>query len=81
LLADPSVLERARERVRIWAERGGAHPEYVEAWKSVLSRTPEEIAAFLVDRGEHACALRQVTPFAGVLDPRERWKHWRAVSA
>lgn len=64
----------------MWAEQGGAHPEYVAAWQVVLSRPPEEIAAFLVDRGEHATSLRQVSPFAGALEPRERWSILRAVS-
>jgi hypothetical protein len=80
LRSDPRILERARERVRRWAESGGAHPDYVDAWEVVLSRPPEGIAAFLVDPGEHARALRQASPFAGSLTPRERWSIWRAVS-
>lgn len=79
LAADPSLVERARARVRLWLETGEvAHP-YARAWEDVLSRSLSEICAFLVDEGEHARALRQVTPFAGVIDPRTRWRIWRQV--
>jgi hypothetical protein len=33
----------------------------------------------LVDPGESARALRQCSPFAGVVDSRTRWSIWRAV--
>lgn len=78
LAADPRVLSRARERVRTWMER---HPEapYVRRWDAVLRRPSPEISAFLTDDGEEATELRQSTPFAGALAPRERWRIWRAV--
>ena len=38
-----------------------------------------EIAALLIDPSERARALRQATPFAGTLEPRERWKLWSDV--
>ena len=34
---------------------------------------------FLVDEGEHARELRQSTPFAGLIDPRARWRLWAEV--
>jgi hypothetical protein len=34
-----------------------------------------------VDESEEARALRQVTPFAGAIDPRTRWRIWREVRA
>lgn len=71
---DPTIIDRARARLRSWAERGQAHPYYVEAWMVELSKPIDVIVAFLVDPGEHARALRQVTPFAGVLGARERWR-------
>ncbi|MCL2724505.1 MAG: hypothetical protein FWD69_08720 [Polyangiaceae bacterium] len=80
LRAEPWILERARKRVREWGERGDVHPAYVAAWAIVLLEAPEDVAALLVDESERARALRQVTPFAGVLDARERWRLWRTVS-
>jgi hypothetical protein len=57
------------------------HPEtpYVRGWDAVLRRPLDEIAAFLVDDGDDATELRQSTPFAGALGPRERWRIWRSV--
>lgn len=78
LVTDPSLVTRARERVRSWTEHQPATP-YVREWEAVLRRSPDAIAAFLVDEGEHATELRQSTPFAGALEPRERWRIWRSV--
>ncbi len=79
ILEDPSVLTRARERVRRWLETGDVASYWAQEWDSVLSQSVEEIRAFLVDKGEPARAMRQVTPFAGAIDPRTRWRIWREV--
>lgn len=73
LRRDPTVLARARERVDGWCLDGSTHPHYAEAWRHVLALEPKEICARLVDPGETMRALRQCSPFAGALDPRERW--------
>lgn len=78
---DPSLIERARERVRGWLETGDVAREYAVAWRDALDGSLDELCALLVDDGERARALRQVSPFAGALDPRERWRIWRAVRA
>jgi hypothetical protein len=74
LAQDPAQLEAARGRVETWLREGSAHPEYARAWHNALSGPLEELLELLVDPGERAAALRQVSPFAGVLDPRERWE-------
>jgi hypothetical protein len=76
LAGDPAILERARVRVRGWLQaRPGTH--FATGWADVLARPLPEIIAFLTDTGERARELRQSTPFAGVLDARERWRLWR----
>lgn len=75
--SDPSILLRARARVAEWRAPGGDEPFYVRRWREILERDPESIAAFLLERSELATELRQSSPFAGVLDPRERWRIWR----
>jgi hypothetical protein len=76
LAGDPAILDRARVRVRGWlGARPGTH--IATSWAEVLDRPIPEIIAFLTDTGERARELRQSTPFAGVLDPRERWRLWR----
>jgi hypothetical protein len=78
LASDPAVLERARARVHAWL---GAEPDayFAREWAVILARPLRDIATFLTDSGEHARELRQSTPFAGELDPRERWRLWREV--
>jgi len=77
--SDPESLERARARVRGWLESAEVSPHWARAWEEVLSRPLPEIRSFLVDESEQARALRQVTPFAGAIDPRTRWRIWREV--
>lgn len=81
LAEDPAVLDRARTRVQRWLATGEVHPHWAGEWQSILSRSVEEIRTALVDVSEHARALRQVTPFAGAIDPRTRWHIWREVRA
>lgn len=72
----PAVLEMARQRVQSWLD-GASKPFYARKWAEVLAGDVSSIAAFLVDRSELAYELRQSTPFAGALNPRERWEIWR----
>lgn len=74
---DPSIVDAARERVRAWRD---VHARYVEAWREILARPSAEIAALLVEDSERMTMLRQVSPFAGVLDARTRWEIWRSVA-
>ncbi len=71
---EPDILARARERVEGWLAGGSTHPRYAEAWRRLLALEPNEILERLVDPGEAMCALRQCSPFAGALEPRERWR-------
>ncbi|HVS01238.1 MAG TPA: hypothetical protein VMT16_00565, partial [Thermoanaerobaculia bacterium] len=48
--------------------------QYALAWQQALSLPLADLLALLVDPGEPARAMRQVSPFAGILDPRERWE-------
>lgn len=74
LLCDPSVRARAQERVGQWLASCESTPFYALKWAEVLSLPTPSLAAFLVERSELAFELRQSSPFAGVLTPRERWK-------
>ena len=74
-----AVLERARTRVHKWLENGEVASYWAKEWDRVLSKPLAEIQAFLVERSEHATAMRQMTPFAGAIDARTRWRIWRNV--
>jgi hypothetical protein len=73
LRADPSLLEIARDNLDRWSRTGSASQVYWDAWREILSRPLDEILDLLVDDSERMTAMRQTSPFAGVLEPRERW--------
>jgi|ERR1041385_1026453 hypothetical protein len=75
LLSDPTILDTGRQRVRGWMEESPQRP-YIKDWAKILAGNSQSVADFLVDRGERAAELRQSSPFAGVLNPRERWRIW-----
>ena len=75
--ADPSLLAVPRERIRAWLAQGGRSVPYFRLWAALLELPLAELLAGMVDEGEQAIALRQATPFAGLLDARERWRIWR----
>jgi hypothetical protein len=73
----PEVLENARRRVQGWLAQDGESRFYARKWSEILAGDPASVAAFLVERSEIADELRQSSPFAGALKPRERWRIWR----
>lgn len=81
LREDPEAVGRATTRVRRWLERGGAHPHYAKRWLALLEQPLDELCAQLTSDTEEMRALRQVSPFAGELDARTRWRIWRRVRA
>jgi len=75
----PAILDAARRRVDGWLVSGTTAPAAAAKWAAILAGDLPSIAAFLVERGELADELRQSSPFAGALHPRERWAIWRAT--
>jgi hypothetical protein len=73
LRKDPEVLERARRRVQRWLADGSVPQRRAVRWAEILAGTVEEVAGVITDTGQEARDLRQVSPFAGALDARERW--------
>ncbi len=73
----PEILENARRRVQEWSASRECGRFYVGKWQEILKGDVSSVAAFLVERSELAVELRQSSPFAGALQPQERWKIWR----
>lgn len=73
LLERPDLVDRARSRVADWRESGSVSDTYVDAWEKVLDGPASRVAEAIVAETEYHDALRQVSPFAGVIDPRTRW--------
>ena len=69
----------ARARVRAWLDDGSVGRSYAEAWRVLLDRPLEDLITALGDASERMHDLRQVSPFAGALDPRTRWRIHREV--
>jgi hypothetical protein len=71
LLAHPELIEVARENLRRWLARG-PQPALIE-WRQLLDTLSlDELQRLLRSPDERAARLRQSSPFAGVLTPRER---------
>jgi hypothetical protein len=79
LRQDPRLIDAARARDDRWLADGSVHPVYAAAWRDLLAGPREHLLDVLVDPDEEARALRQCSPFAGVVDPRTRWRIWREV--
>lgn len=75
----PDLLEAARARVRQWLASGEVATVYARGWRDLLDQSLDQIRDAITDPGQEARDLRQVSPFAGALDPRTRWRIHRAV--
>jgi hypothetical protein len=85
---DPAaVLAKALANLDCWLQRqaGGASEAVLVEWRTLLETSSvADIAAFLCSENERAVRMRQSSPFAGVLAPREVWeikKHHAAARA
>ena len=74
LLEDPvaAVATARRNLARMATRTGPATRVYLDEWSAILEGTTEALVAVLTGTDEHARALRQTTPFAGVVPDAER---------
>lgn len=74
LLHDPKSMRRTARRnlTRMAVANPGAR-RLLGEWRRALEGPVEELVELLVDPGQRARDLRQVTPFAGVLSAQDRW--------
>lgn len=77
--ADSGRITIARANMVEWGRRRTLSSEYVDRWLALLDGPLPALLAKLVEDSEDARALRQSTPFAGVLDARERRAIHRSV--
>jgi hypothetical protein len=69
----PELLEIARDNLNRWYAGAGRSRPYLDQWKLILERPLEEMLSLIVREDEAMTALRQSSPFAGILNPKERW--------
>jgi hypothetical protein len=70
---DPAPIAIALDNIERWSRAGGHSQPYWDAWREILNRPLPEILDLLGEESERMTALRQATPFAGILTPAERW--------
>jgi hypothetical protein len=73
LRADPSLLRIAHDNLDRWSRQNGRSQPYWDAWRRMLDGPLDGLLRLLEEDDEHMTAMRQASPFAGVLTPRERW--------
>ena len=80
---DPALLDRVRLTLRRWRDPGdpSRSDRYLAEWERLLSQGPETMLAVAVEDSERAAALRQCSPFAGILTPAERFAFLKAWGA
>lgn len=84
LHADPdAVLSAARRNLATMraANADGSADHWLDNWAALLEGPVAAVVGVLTEPGEGAQELRQNTPFAGVLTPRERWAVYREYAA
>lgn len=81
LRADPTLIEIARTNIARWKSRNAFPQPYLDEWLAVLDRGLDETIAFMCEDSAQARRLRQSSPFAGILTPRERWSLLREARA
>jgi transcriptional regulator with XRE-family HTH domain len=76
----PALLQRARATIDRWQQHGAspASAPYLESWRHLIDQGMDVALAAAVEPSERGNALRQASPFTGVLNNRERWALLRA---
>lgn len=80
LRANPELLWIAHDNLKRWAESAGRSQAYLDAWRKLLSKPLEELAVLMIEESERMTAMRQASPFAGILSPKERWAIYDAFA-
>ncbi len=74
LSSHPEWIELARENLDRWSRQNAGAPgllKYDAEWRDLLELPVQEICAILTAETDEGQRLRQNSPFAGVLSPRE----------
>lgn len=78
----PDLLETPRLNLARWSESAsGPLPAYIKEWQEILDQPWPDVAAFITSFSDEAVRLRQSSPFAGVLNPKERKQVYDAFRA
>lgn len=70
---EPAVRTLAQRNLTRAREEHDVQPSWMHRWQELLDGPRSELIDVLTSPKEQARVLRQSSPFAGVLTPRERW--------
>lgn len=78
---DPALFDVARETLARWRAKLGAPSQpYLAQWESLMDEGLDACLAVAVEESQRADALRQCSPFSGILTNGERFallKTWK----
>ena len=74
---NPELAEIARRNLERWLPGSGNARPYLEAWRMILDAPLDAMLRMIEEDSERMAAMRQNSPFAGVLTPKERWAIYR----
>ena len=79
---DPSLMQIPASNLTRWQHDVCANSQaYISAWQALLRQGLQASLRVATEDSEYARAMRQCSPFAGVLTPAERWqflRDWKA---
>ena len=73
----PEWLDLARANLERWSHQNRNAPSLLrcyDEWRELLMRPVAEVSAALIAESDEGQRIRQNSPFAGVLPPREVWE-------
>lgn len=78
---DPVLFDNVKRTLAYWRTIVSANSQpYLEEWEQLVNQGIDACLAAAVEDSEHADALRQTSPFCGILTNEERFvffKEWR----
>ena len=76
------LLIVARQNLANWSNKSiGKKPEYLKEWEGILDKPWPEIAELITSMSDEGTRLRSSSPFAGILDDKERKRIYAAFRA
>jgi hypothetical protein len=79
---DPRLLEKAEANLRRWnAKTDEPKPRFLREWEEILDKPWPTIAETITSMSEEATRLRSSSPFAGILNEKEREQIYAAFRA
>lgn len=72
---DPALFENVEKTLNRWRTIVCANSQpYLKEWEQIVNQGIDACLAFAVEDSEHANAMRQASPFSGILTNEERWE-------